>query len=1068
MQTNVYQKIPVWWILFILVFMLQVKTGFAQDNPEGLKGHILEEDTRTPLAGALVLIKSIGRSAVSDKEGRFAFSLPDGEYELTVSFIGFQTLTQAVRIPMQDALVLSLQVDELALREVEVVSTGYQQIPKERATGSFVQLDKELIERRVSSNILERMEDVSSGVIFNRNVGTNEPISIRGRSTLFGNTQPLIVIDNLPYEGNIDNINPNDVESITVLKDAAAASIWGAQAGNGVIVITTKSGQYNRPIQVSFQSNLTVMEKPDLFYEPQMEMGDFIAQERKLFESGYYNSRINSSAHSPVPFAVEALLAAKEGRITQQEADALLGQYAIQDSRRDLTEYYYRPAVRQQYAFQVNGGGKSYLFNFSGGYDHNLSSQVGAQDDRITLNAGQKWKLMQDKLEVSTGLYLTRSVNFSDTGIPTLDPYEILADGQGDAMSILSNLSSRYLEEIEDDGLLDWRSNPLEEIGRSNNRTVSMDIRANIGLKYILLPGLNAQVQYQYWQNNSETRNIETEELWVMRNMINSYTQVSEEGNLSYPVPRGGRFTNFHSNSQSHNLRASLNYSLTRNAHQLTALGGWELRDLNTLSDRASFYGYNDVLGLSVPVDYTTRFPQYYNPGNRQAISSGASHSGVTDRYLSYFGNVGYTYQGKYLATVSARKDMSNIFGVETNQRGVPLWSAGLGWIISEESFYDLDWMPFLKLRMSYGYNGNVDKSLSAFTTIQYTTYHDYISGLRNAYVTNPPNPNLRWEKIRIANLALDFESKSGRIGVALEFYSKKGEDLIGETSVPGSNGIYQYRGNFASTLTRGFDLTLNTINIDKALRWSTQWLLSGWKDKVIAFDGSRSVAQMFTSGSSSLIPVEGNPLYAIYSLPWGGLDPANGNPLGYMDGELSDDYSAILRAVTPENMTLEGSARPTMFGSIRNTLDWKDWNISFNISYRLGYYYKRSSVSYSTLARGGITHSDYSKRWQRPGDEAFTQVPSQPEKLNTQMQSFYGRSSVLIEKGDHIRLQDVRIGRTWKRAVNPRLPVQSIEVFTYLNNLGLLWKATSDSQDPDFRTMKPQRSAALGLRVNF
>ncbi|MEP1087688.1 MAG: SusC/RagA family TonB-linked outer membrane protein, partial [Algoriphagus sp.] len=737
-------------------------------------------------------------------------------------------------------------------------------------------------------------------------------------------------------------------------------------------------------------------------------------------------------------------------------------------SRRDLEKYYYRPAVRQQYAFQVSGGGNSYLFNFSGGYDHNLSSQVGAQDDRITLNAGQNWKLMQDKLEVSTGLYLTRSVNFSDTGVPTLHPYEMLADGQGNALPILANLSSRYLDEIEDDGLLEWRSYPLEEIGKNNNRTVSMDIRANAGLKYTLFPGLNAQVQYQYWQNNTETRNIETEELWVMRNMINSFTQVSEDGSLSYPVPRGGRFTNVHSNSQSHNLRASLNYSLTRNAHQVTALGGWEIRDLNSLSDRTSFYGYDDVLGLSVPVDFITRFPQYYNPGNRQAISSGASHSGVTDRYLSYFGNAGYTYQGKYLATVSARKDMSNIFGVETNQRGVPLWSAGLGWIISEEGFYGMDWMPFLKVRMSYGYNGNVDKSLSAFTTIQYTTYHDYISGLRNAYVTNPPNPNLRWEKIRIVNLAMDFEMKSGRVGGTLEFYSKQGEDLIGETQVPGSNGIYQYRGNFASTLTRGFDLTLNTVNIDRALRWSTQWLMSGWKDKVIAFDGSRSVAQMFTSGASSLIPVEGNPLHAIYSLPWGGLDPVNGNPLGYLDGELSDDYSAILSAVTPESMTLEGSARPTLFGSIRNTLDWKGWNLSFNISYRMGYYYKRATVSYSALARGEITHSDYSKRWQQPGDEQSTHVPSELDRLDTQRQNFYGRAAVHVEKGDHIRLQDIRAGRTWSKRDHPTLPVQSLEVFTYINNIGLLWKATSDTQDPDFQTQKPVRSAALGLRVNF
>lgn len=1057
------------WLLALLVVLFTQLDLLGQTTGTVLKGQVLEAETGMPLAGALVLIEETGRSEISDKEGGFSLVLPEGDYTLRVSFIGLKMITREVSHPQDSPLVFAMETDELALGEVEVVSTGYQEIPKERSTGSFVQLDQELIDRRVSTNILERMEDVSSGVIFNRNASPDERVSIRGKSTLFGNTQPLIVLDNLPYEGDVENINPNDVESITVLKDAAAASIWGAQAGNGVIVITTKSGQYNRPVRVSFQSNLTVLEKPDLFYRPQMEMGAFIEQERKLFEQGYYNSRINSSVHATVSPAVEALLAAREGRITQQEADAILARYADQDSRRDLMDYYYRPAVRQQYAFQVNGGGNSYLFNFSGGYDHNLNSQVGSQDDRITLNARQTWRLIRNKLEVSTGVYLSRVSGLTDTRLPDPYYYESLKDGEGEALPIIAGLSPRFKESNQDPGLLDWRYIPLNEIGKSNERRLSMDIRANVGLKYNLFPGLDAQIQYQYWQNGNETRTIETEDNYPMRFLINSFSQRLDDGSLGYAIPRGGRLTTGQVASQSHNLRANLAYSLDRGPHQLTAMAGWELRDLQSRSDGATYYGYDDGLGLSSPVDFITRYPMYYNTGVRQAISYGGNHSGMTDRYLSYFGNVGYAFHGRYLLNASARKDMSNLFGVETNQRGVPLWSAGVGWIVSEEGFYGADWMPFLKMRLSYGYNGNVDKSLSAFTTLAYSnSFHDFIPGLRYAIVVNPPNPDLRWEKIRIVNLALDFENRSGRLGGSLEFYSKQGQDLIGESQVPDSNGIYQFRGNFANTLTRGFDLTLNTVNIDKGIRWNTQWLLSGWKDEVTQFDGSRSVAQMFGSSSSSLIPVEGNPLHSIYSLPWGGLNPSNGDPLGYLDGELSDDYSAIMAAVTPESMKLEGSARPTLFGSVRNTLDWQNWNLSFNITYRLGYYYRRSTVNYSALARGEITHPDYHKRWQKPGDEEITQVISEPERNNTPRQTFYGRSEILVERGDHVRFQDIRLGRSWEKAEFPGLPFQRIEVFSYVNNIGLLWKATSGSQDPDFRDSRPQRSIALGLRVNF
>ena len=1055
------------FLILLQAFLSMHLHVFAQESKHLLNGQVVEASGGIPLSGALVLIKESGISAVSDTDGDFSISLDSGSHVLTISFIGFKTVEREVSIPLDSQVLIRLEADDRILDEVEVLSTGYQEIPRERATGSFSHLDRKLIDRRVSTSIIDRMEDVTSGVIYNRNTGNDDQISIRGRSTLFGNTQPLIVVDNLPYEGSIDNINPNDVESITVLKDAAAASIWGAQAGNGVIVITTKSGQYRQPLRVSFQSNLTIQEKPDLFYAPQMEIGDFITQERRLFESGYYNSRINSTAKTPVSPVVEILLAAREGMISQDEADALLSKYGTQDSRRELTDIYYRQAVRQQYAFQVNGGGDAYLFNFSGGYDHNLGNQIGSKDDRITLNAKQKWRLMRDRLEISTGIYLNRATRFSDTGLANPGPYESLADAQGNSLPIVAALNTRFIESTLGSGLLDWRFFPLDEIGKRNDRFISNDIRINLGINYNLLKGLDAQVQYQYWMNASETRNIESEDLFLVRHQINSYAQVMEDGTLSFAVPRGSRFSNTNSSSQSTNLRANLSYNLDQGPHQLTALGGWELRGLGSTSDRMGYYGYDDATGLSTPVDFLTRFPQYQNPGSRLVIPYQGIHSGLTDRYLSYFGNAGYTYKDKYLLTASARKDMSNLFGVETNQKGVPLWSVGTGWVLSEENFYGMDWMPFLKLRLSYGFNGNVDKNTTAFTTIQYGNTHEYVTGYRYGYISNPPNPNLRWEKIRVVNLGIDFESKSGRIGGSVELYSKRGDDLIGETQVPDSNGIYQYRGNFSGTLTRGFDLLINTINIQKTLTWSTQWMISGINDKVTYFDGSRATSQYLAS-QSNMIPLEGRPLYSVYSYPWAGLDPANGNPLGYLDGEVSDEYSKIISTTTPEDLQFHGSARPTVFGSIRNTLDWKGWNLSFNLTYRLGYYFRRFSVDYAALSRGEISHADYSDRWQNPGDEIHTQIPSQPERLDTQRHNFYQGSSVLVEKGDHLRFQDIRLGYSWVQSDHARLPFRKVEFFTYLNNLGVLWKATKADLDPDFRTLKPQRSASLGLRIDF
>ena len=703
--------IPKAVLLFAVLLLQFVGTSWSQESPNlvTLTGVVLESETENPLPGAVVLVSSLSKSTVTDASGKFSLSLPEGEHEVIVSFVGFKSLRQVVSTSDKTPRVFKLETEEFNLGAVDVVSTGYQQIPKERATGSFVQIDQELVDRRVSTSILDRIEDVSSGVIFNRTVGGADPISIRGRSTLFGNTQPLIVIDNLPYEGPLENINPNDVASITILKDAAAASIWGAQAGNGVIVITTKSGAYKQPMRVSVQSNVTVVEEPDLFYAPQMEIGDFVEQERSLFNSGFYNSMINSTARTPLSPVVETLLKVRNGQLTAAEGDRLLQQYSNQDSRADLLRYYYQKAVLQQYAFQISGGGDSYNFNFSGGYDRNASEVVGNLNDRITLNARQNWKLMKDKLEISTGLYLSRGKNTVTTSVPTLRPYELLADSEGNALQVVGALSNRYVESTAQSGLLDWRFIPLQEIGKRNLDVVGMDFRGNLGLSYQIVPGLKAEARYQYWTNHTESRSIETPELYEIRHQINSFTQVGPDGSLIFAIPRGERFTTSNDISFSHNLRTNLRYQLKKGKGEWNALAGFEMRDLSSRSDRMQYFGYNDELGLSTPVDYHTRFPQYFNPGLRLNIPYGGTHSGINDHYLSYFGNASYFFREKYLLSASARKDMSNLFGVETNQKGVPLWSVGGGWILSNESFYKWDALPYVKLRMTYGLNGNVD-----------------------------------------------------------------------------------------------------------------------------------------------------------------------------------------------------------------------------------------------------------------------------------------------------------------------------------------------------------------------
>ncbi len=1036
-------------------------------------GTVYSDADGNPLPGAVISNENGHLRTVSDAEGRFTLSLPSGQTVLKVSYLGMDTHQMTFQVPTNKSLNIRLTAADMHLEVVEVVSTGYQEIPKERATGSFVLLDEKLLNRRVGTNLVDRLEDITPGLIFNRGVNAaQDPISIRGRGTIFANTAPLIVLDGFPYDGPLESINPNDVESISVLKDAAAASIWGARAGNGVIVVTTKNGTHNTVPKLSINTNMTITEAPDPFYQPQMEIGAFLDIERQLFEEGFYNSRENSSNKTKLSPMVETLIALRDGRITSSEANAHISRFRTTDFRRELENHYYSPSLGQQYSIGIRGGGQKNTYALSVGYDRNNMSIAPNYHDRWTLNGKQHWRLLDDRLDVLAGIYLSKSSSFQGTTLPQGYAYESLTDENGIPVPVTGSLSTRYIASVAGDGLLDWEYVPLAEKGLLDYRNDALDWRANLGLDYSLGAGFSAKLNYQYWNNSGIDRNIDPLESFHTRDQINSFTQMDANGVLSYPLPMGDILYESRESVHSHTVRGQMGYENNwKGEHFINAIAGFEIKSLEGLSSANYFYGYDDDLGTGQPVDHLTRWPYYYNPGRSSAINAGIGHSGRTDRFVSYYTNIGYHFRHRYHLTASARKDQSNIFGVDANQKGLPLWSVGTAWTISEEDFAKGWGIPYLKLRATYGHNGNVDKSLSSLVTARYFNFASYeeIPGARGAQVINPPNPDLRWEKIVIANIALDMETKNGRFAATLEFYNKKGSDLLGETTIASSNGMDEYTGNFANTLTKGLDIELRARPLDRSVKWQVTWIDSWINEKVVDYENAPTVNNLLAAAlAGGTYPMSGRPLFGIYTYHWAGLDTDTGDPMGILDGEASTEYRDIQRAASIDNLQYHGPARPTHFGSLRNDFSWKGFQLSVNMSYRLGYYYKRRSIDYFTLLRGEIGHGDFDRRWQQPGDEAFTQVPSLPSSTDFYRHDFYSNSGVLVEKGDHIRLQDIRLSYTFDRSTMPWLPFQRAELYGYANNLGIIWKTSEDALDPDFRTSRPLKSIAVGLRIDL
>ena len=1058
-------------LLVVMATLCLFFNAKTQSSTQSIKGKILDE-RGMPIPGATIRVKAEKIQISADQNGQFTLNAVPVPSVLFISCIGYLS-RELPLLKNPDWTTITLQSDPNQLKEVAVVSTGFQNIPKERATGSFAQIDNSLLNRSLSTDILSRLNGVTSGLIFtapgNKQFRQSN-IEIRGRATLFSNPDPLIIVDNFPYDGDLNNINPNDVESITILKDAAAAAAWGSRSGNGVIVITTKKGSLNTAPTVSINTNVTVGEKPDLYELPQLSSSEYLDIEQFLFSKGAYNANINNGYAALSP-AVEIFLAARNKTISKVDSITKIEALKGYDARKDLLKYYYRPSVNQQYQASINGGSSSQKYFVSAGYDTNLGNTKNNSYNRVTLNASNTYYFLKNRLELFSNIIYTSSLGKSAPGITMAYPYDRLADAGGNPLTIARNLNLNYAATAGNGRLLNWLYKPLEELnnGYSTTNTTLSDYRINLSLSYTIFKGLKVAALYGYEKGMGETNTLNEVSSYYARDLINTYTQINSlNQNLIYPIPYGGILNTSLNHLKSHNGRVQLNYDQQWNQHQLNTIAGVEIRDLNNFNSRGTLYGYypETASNQNASINYRDENPIFYNPSSTGRIAPNSDQLGTTNRFFSYYINGSYTYAHKYIASITARKDESNLFGVSSNLKGVPLWSAGLAWIINNEAFYNLNWLPQLKLRVTYGYTGNVNQNISAFLTAKGGNLINRY-GAYTAEIINPPNPALKWERVRNLNLGLDFSTKSGRINGSIDYWTKKGLDLIGTSPIAPQTGISLFTGNSANTLTKGIDIQLNSSNLHGNLKWYTTWLYNYSQSKVTEYKVSNgSNSDIVSAGYNN--PLIGYPYYSIFSYKYAGLD-AKGNPIGYLNGEKSTDYTAIRNAVNRNDLKYSGSAIPTSFGSIRNTFIYKSVDLSFNIIYKIGYYFRRGSLENSLYSINGNNYqiSDYQIRWQNPGDELKTQVPALTYPDIPSRYAIYTSSETLIEKGDHIRLQDIRLGYTLNKKHD--LPFNNLNLFVLINNIGILWKANKQSIDPDYPySISSSRTISIGLKANL
>ena len=1058
----------------LLLIALTIGVALSAMAQSEIEGRVLDETNNEPIEGATILIIGTDIVSNSDKDGYFSIGNRSGGQVLEVSHMGFTPRTVSLKTDSNDFLALYLSPSEQLLEEV-IVSTGYQTLPKERATGAFTVVDQSTFNEFQGTDIMERLPLIANSVTqLPERAYSAEPITIRGLSTIQGPRSPLVIVDDFPYEGDLSSINPNDVQNITILKDAAAASIWGARAGNGVIVITTKKGRFDQRTAVSFSSHIKTQGKPDMFYYDALSSKDFIEMERFLFDQEYrFSDRTNRNrpAFSPV---YELLFSEAEGEISSDELERQLSLLEQNDVRKDYRDHIYQDLFNQQYSLQLHGGSENLAWYLSTGYDRN-SNQLANKRDRVTVNFNNTYKPFKN-LEVSTGVYYTSN---SNTGGKTplnrmsvanrqLPPYTRLVDGEGKAVPQY-HFRQPYIDTLAAGALLDWRYYPLTDDGHVDKSLKTNSIRGNINASFRPLSWLDVRANYQIQRDDITNRTVWGEESYFSRDLINRFTEPYGSSGLVRNVPLGSILDLVQSESISQNFRTQINLSNKWTDHEVNGLVGFEMGEISTNSNSNRTYGYDDNNLTNAHVDHVNLYPNLINGGNA-FIPNQSYFLGTLHRTVSFFANASYMYKNRYIFSASARRDASNIFGVATNDKWNPLWSTGFSWNLSEEGFYDLEWLPFLKIRSTLGFSGNIDPSKTAVTTLEYFIYSPYTQTTATR-IDAFFNPELRWEKVRMINLGVDFRSRSNRISGSIDLFQKKATDLYSPVPIDRTTGlgVNTLTKNAANMTGKGFDVELNTVNIDRIIRWSSKINFSGYNDIITKVYSPYESADYFAGNRDNL--VEGYPLNAHFTFKWAGLDPETGNPLGFVNGEKSMDYAAILVDSTKlEDLIYHGSSIPIYHGSLGNQLKWRNVSLGFRINFFLNYSFSKETLDYNNLIRNYQTHQDFNRRWRKPGDEKTTSVPSFVYPVDNRRDNFYRYSEANVIKGDHVRLSQIRLAYSLKKVFLKKIPVKNITLSVSADNLGIIWKVNKEKIDPfyTYGTAPMPKTLVFGLNIDL
>lgn len=1039
---------------------------------------VVRDENNKPVAGVSVLVKGTHKGTTTDEHGSFSLKEVDPGATLVFSSVNYETVEIAVKRKTEWTVSLKSKVSQL--NDVSVtVSTGYQKIPRERATGSFGIVTAEDLASRPDPGLMERLEGMTSGMLVNvgqqdRDLTLNhDQFSIRGLSTILSEQKPLIVLDGFPTELDLVNINPGDIEKITILKDAAAASIWGVRAANGVLVIDTKKGSYGATPIVSFSSILKLTDGPRLNAIPTANSAQFLGLEKELVDKGILPRPVSPLYPAPpLPQGSGLYLAYKNGQIGQQVLDDSIAQLQQADVRQQYRHYLLRAPFSQQYHLSVSGGSGGMRNFISASYSDEYPFAIGDYGRRLTVNFNNETRL--SRRLVFTGESLLTLLQQKNNGIgitglqpgtTSLAPYDQIVDKNGKGTDFAFVMSSREMDSLQKKGFLSWRYNFLNELANADNTYSSLAYRLSPGLRYDILPSiLSAEVKYMMERSYGKTWNYYNQDTYTARNLVNSYTDIMTHAN---GIPAGGILDQAHSEQNNYSLRGQVNLSPNFGAlHRLDMIAGAEIRETLTTGDSSRYYGYDDRTLTAGVVNYTKQYNTVYSFATVPLVQG---FTNQRDRYTSVFGNFTYTYNRKYSLSGSIRKDNSNLFGASDKYHAVPLWSVGGLWHLGEEGFMRHDWLTLLNLRATYGYNGNVNKQTSPYLITQTSTQPNPFNGSPYASVFNPANPLLRWEQVATFNLGTDFGLFHNRLSGSLDIYWKKSTYLLGQVSIDPTYGFTNLLTNQLEMTNHGIDLMLaGELITGKAFHWRASVNFSYNINKVTGAYYQQNTTTYYTGGN----PVQGRPLNSLFVYRFAGLDQSGTAMLytGKNTKIAADDYT--FDETDLGSVAYKGVTVAPYFGGMTQEFRYRNFELSFLLTYKFGHKFLRPGVDdYYTTPYAHNANADIAQRWEQPGDEKKTDVPAvDPVHLSLYR---YRSSDLFVEDAGYIRWKQASLAYHFPAGMLHNSIVKGMTLSVSGQNLAI-WTVNKEGIDPDYIPMNsaailpPSRSFVFSVQANF